>query len=136
MISIVINVVAIQRLTVSTTVVGSIPSWSKELFSFPYSGLKMETTKVQSYVVPLRHDDDIIVLKIVLLSEIFLKNWKFNRLFLRIPIDNNEIYCLFFFIKNKISSTLSSGRQRTLRSPLSAEFRRHCVLSGRTQRRA
>ena len=33
------------------------------------------------------------------------------------------------------------GRQRepsveTLRSPLSAEFWRHCVLSGRTQRRA
>ena len=38
-------------------------------------------------------------------------------------------------------SRTQQGRQRepsvkTLRSPLSAEFWRHCVLSGRTQRRA
>ena len=36
---------------------------------------------------------------------------------------------------------IQQGRQRelsvkTLRSPLSAEFWRHCVLSGKTQRRA
>ena len=41
----------------------------------------------------------------------------------------------------KISFTLYPAHSRvgsvkTLRSPLSAEFRRHCVLSGRTQRRA
>ena len=45
-----------------------------------------------------------------------------------------------FFLNHAVSRTLQ-GRQRkpsvkTLRSLLSAEFRRHCVLSGRTQRRA
>ena len=54
---------------------------------------------------------------------------------------NNQI--LFYYVLNQlhaVSRTLQ-GRQRepsvkTLRSPLSAEFWRHCVLSGRTQRRA
>ena len=41
----------------------------------------------------------------------------------------------------QVVSHIPQGRQRepsfkTLRSPLSAEFWRHCVLSGRTQRRA
>ena len=51
-----------------------------------------------------------------------------------------------YFLKIKLNqlhavSRTQQGRQRelivkTLRSPLSAEFRRHYVLSGRTQRRA
>ena len=52
---------------------------------------------------------------------------------------------LFRFSVNQLqlhaASRTQQGRQRessgkTLRSPLSAEFWRHCVLTGRTQRRA
>ena len=54
---------------------------------------------------------------------------------------------IFFYLKASVFhlvhavSRTQQGRQRepsvkTLRSSLSAEFWRHCVLSGRTQRRA
>ena len=53
------------------------------------------------------------------------------------------IYFIKFIKKNQLHavSRTQQGRQRessvkTLRSPLSAEFWRHCALSGRTQRRA
>ena len=50
-----------------------------------------------------------------------------------------EMKC-FFYQLHAVCRTLQ-GRQRepsvkTFRSPLSAEFCRHCVLSGRTKRRA
>ena len=56
------------------------------------------------------------------------------------------IFYMLEIFKNKSNqihavSRTQQGRQRepsvkTLRPPLSAEFWRHCVLSGRTQRRA
>ena len=52
------------------------------------------------------------------------------------------VNCTSFFIYQLHGVSYSlQGRQRepsvkTLRSPLSAEFWKHCVLSGRTQRRA
>ena len=57
-----------------------------------------------------------------------------RRFWVRLPI----LVCFFYSHSRCIRQ---QGRQREpnvkiLRSPLSAEFWRHCVLSGRTQRRA
>ena len=53
------------------------------------------------------------------------------------------MYITTIFYNNQLHTVfrIQQGRQRahsvkTLRSPLSTEFWRHCVLSGRTQRRA
>ena len=49
-------------------------------------------------------------------------------------------YDIYIFYQDHAVSRTQQGRQRepiveTLRSPLSAEFWRHCLMSGRTQRR-
>ena len=58
----------------------------------------------------------------------------------RLPVRVHAARRLRHFQLHAVSRT-QQGRQKetsvkTLRSPLSADFWRHCVLSGRTQRRA
>ena len=58
--------------------------------------------------------------------------WRRITIFLQIRMKLNQLHAV---------SRTQQGRQRepsvkTLRSPLPAEFWRHCVLSGRNQRRA
>ena len=74
---------------------------------------------------------------------IHLLGWFFSAKVLRVRFFSLFSIMLYQKKSNQIHavSRTQQGRQRepsvkTLRSPLSAEFWRHCVLSGRTQRHA